>query len=156
MTWTYSGDPASSPNDAVRFWIGDTTESTPQLSDEEIAYLLSLTDGAVLPAAILGCVQLANRYSSQVDFAVEAELRVSLSQRAEAYAKRARELQGMTEVPGMPTAVHPLPYAGGISRSDMQRQEQDGDRVPPGFVVGIMSAPGTDPARRMSPGEEEC
>ena len=138
----------------MRFWIGDTTETTPQLSDEEIAYLLSLTDGAVLPAAILGCLQLANRYSSQVDFAVETELRVSLSQRADAYARRAQELR--EEVDRQTTSgLAPLPYAGGISRSDMQRQEQDSDRVPPGFVVGIMSAPGTDPARRMPSSEEE-
>lgn len=153
--WSYTGDPASSPGDAVRFWIGDTTETTPQLSDEEIAYLLSLTGGNVLQAAIAACVQLANRYSSQVDFAVETELRVALSQRAEAYAKRAQELRNQAKLPGFGGLV-PLPYAGGISVSDMQRQEQDGDRVPPGFVVGIMSAPGTDPARTPALREEEC
>ena len=152
MTWTYTGDPSDSPKDAVRFWIGDTTEATPQLSDEEITYLLQLTGGSVMQAAILACMQLANRYSSQVDFAVETELRVALSQRAEAYAKRARELREQSQSPGTGSALGalPVPYAGGISRSDMERQERDGDRVPPGFVVGIMSAPGTDPARRMT------
>lgn len=154
MTWTYTGDPASSPGDAVRFWVGDTTETTPQLSDEEIAYLLSLTGGNVLQAAIAGCLQLANRYSSQVDFAVETELRVDLSQRAEAYATRAQELRNQAKLPGFGGLV-PVPYAGGISVSDMQRQEQDGDRVPPGVVVGIMSAPGTDPARTHTLTEEE-
>lgn len=152
MTWTYSGDPSTSPGDAVRFWVGDTTETTPQLSDEEIAYLLSLTGGHVLQAAIAGCVHLANRYSSQVDFAVETELRVDLSQRAEAYAKRAQELREQSKLPGFGGLV-PVPYAGGIRVSDMQRQEQDGDRVPPGFVTGIMSAPGTDPARRRTSGD---
>lgn len=157
MTWTYSGDPASSPGDAVRFWIGDTTEATQQLSDEELAYLLTLAGGNVLQAAVAGCLQLANRYSSQVDFAVETELRVDLSQRAAAYAKRAQELRDQSKIPGFGGLV-PVPYAGGISVSDTQRQEQDGDRVPPGFVVGIMSAPGTDPARRMTSecGEEGC
>lgn len=135
----------------MRFWVGDVNESTPQLSDEEIAYLLSLTGGSVIQAAILACMQLANRYSSQVDFAVETELRVALSQRAEAYARRAQELRDQAKLPGF-GGLMPMPYAGGISRSDMQRQEQDGDRVPPGFVVGIMSAPGTDPARRMTTG----
>lgn len=139
----------------MRFWVGDVTEATPQLSDEEIAYLLSLTGGNILQAAIAGCLQLANRYSSQVDFAVETELRVDLSQRAQAYAKRAQELRDQSKVPGFGGLV-PVPYAGGISVSDVQRQEQDGDRVPPGFVTGIMSAPGTDPARRMTSGEEEC
>lgn len=154
MTWTYTGDPASSSGDAVRFWVGDVTDTTPQLSDEEIAYLLSLTGGNVLQAAIAGCVQLANRYSSQVDFAVETELRVDLSQRAEAYATRARELREQVKLPGFGGLV-PVPYAGGISVSDTQRQERDGDRVAPGFVVGIMSAPGTDPARRMTTGGAE-
>jgi hypothetical protein len=145
VTWTYSGNPASSPGDAVRFWIGDTTETTPQLSDEELAYLLSLTGGHVLQAAILGCQELANRYASQVDFAVESELRVDLSQRAEAYAKRAKALRDETLIPGTSLSLVPRPYAGGVSKQDMARQKADSDRVPPSFTVGQFEEPGGRP-----------
>lgn len=154
MTWTYSGDPQDTPKDAVRFWVGDTTEGAPQLSDEEIAYLLTLTGGSVVQAAIAGCIHLSNRYSSQVDFAVESELKVNLSQRAQAYADRAQELRQQSQMPGLGT-VHAQPYAGGVSRSDMERQEQAADRVPPAFVVGLMSEAGTDPARRGARDEED-
>ena len=41
MTWTYSGDPASSPRDEVRFLIGDTDASAPLLSDAEVDYALA-------------------------------------------------------------------------------------------------------------------
>jgi hypothetical protein len=135
--WSYTGNPASSPKDAVRFWLGDVNDSTPQLSDEEIAYLLSLTNDQPLQAAILGCLELANRYSSQVDFAVETELRVSLSQRAQAYAQRARDLKEQVTIPGVTATLHPLPYAGGISTADKAAREQDSDRVPPSFWVGM-------------------
>lgn len=42
MTWTYSGDPTTSPRDAVRFWCQDTLAERPLLADEEIDYLVGL------------------------------------------------------------------------------------------------------------------
>ncbi len=41
MTFTYSGDPSSSPADAVRFILADTVEETAALSDAEVAWLVS-------------------------------------------------------------------------------------------------------------------
>lgn len=40
MTFTYSGDPAASDLDAVRFLLGDTLSTEPLVTDEEIAYSL--------------------------------------------------------------------------------------------------------------------
>jgi hypothetical protein len=42
MPWSYSGNPADSPKDEVRFLVGDTNRDDQILSDEEIAYLLTL------------------------------------------------------------------------------------------------------------------
>lgn len=42
MSWTYSGNPTTSPKDAVRFWCQDTSSERPLLSDEEIAYLVAM------------------------------------------------------------------------------------------------------------------
>ena len=36
MTWTYSGDPADNDLDELRFKIGDTDPSDPELQDEEL------------------------------------------------------------------------------------------------------------------------
>lgn len=40
MTWTYSGDPSSSPLDEMRFTIGDTLQDEPIMQNEEIQYLI--------------------------------------------------------------------------------------------------------------------
>ena len=42
MSWSYSGDPASTERDAVRFWVQDTDSAVPLLSDQEIDYLLGM------------------------------------------------------------------------------------------------------------------
>lgn len=41
MSWTYSGDPASSQLDECRFLIGDTNIDTPIMQDEEIQYIIT-------------------------------------------------------------------------------------------------------------------
>jgi hypothetical protein len=41
MTWSYSGDPASSELDRYRFTIGDTDTAEPVLKDEEINFILA-------------------------------------------------------------------------------------------------------------------
>lgn len=59
MTYTYSGDPTSSPKDEVRFTLQDTDTGFPLLTDEEINFLIeqwmpkfdSLTYVAAIAAA---------------------------------------------------------------------------------------------------------
>lgn len=41
MAWTYSGDPNSSETDKYRFFIGDTDEDEPVLTDEEINFVIA-------------------------------------------------------------------------------------------------------------------
>lgn len=40
MSWSYSGNPESSPLDECRFLVGDTIEDEPIMQDEEIGYLI--------------------------------------------------------------------------------------------------------------------
>lgn len=40
MSWSYSGNPANSDLDALRFMLKDTVESDPLLTDEEINFIL--------------------------------------------------------------------------------------------------------------------
>lgn len=59
MTTTYSGDPATSPKDAVRFYLHDKAD--PWLfTDEEIDYQLSEMGSVYLAAAELAMVQGAS------------------------------------------------------------------------------------------------
>jgi hypothetical protein len=41
MSWNYSGNPASSPKDELRFIIGDTNQAEPIMQDEELDYLIA-------------------------------------------------------------------------------------------------------------------
>lgn len=41
MSWNYSGNPASSPVDELRFVIGDTNSAEPIMQDEELQYLIT-------------------------------------------------------------------------------------------------------------------
>lgn len=41
MSWNYSGNPASSEVDRIRFMVGDTNEDEPILQDEEIEFLIA-------------------------------------------------------------------------------------------------------------------
>ena len=40
MSWSYSGNPATSDIDALRFMLKDTIEEDPILQDEEIQFIL--------------------------------------------------------------------------------------------------------------------
>lgn len=67
MTWSYSGDPGSSNLDHVRFLLGDTNSSDPQLSNEEINFLLSENSDNVYAAATMGARALVSKFSRMVD-----------------------------------------------------------------------------------------
>ncbi len=66
MTFTYSGDPSSSPADAVRFILADTVEETAALSDAEVAWLVSQWPDEYA-AAIAGAAMLEARYAKEAD-----------------------------------------------------------------------------------------
>ena len=74
MSWSYSGDPASSDKDAVRFWVQDTDQSVPLLSDEEIDYLLSMWTpqyGSVIFVAAMAAEVIAAKYTGEVSVAAD-------------------------------------------------------------------------------------
>jgi hypothetical protein len=59
----YSGDPATSDKDAVRFLIGDTGPDTFHFSDPEIEYLVS-TQGNIYLAAAMACDKITTLLTS--------------------------------------------------------------------------------------------
>ena len=133
MSWSYSGDPGASDLDEVRFLIGDTDTDDQQLSDEEIAYLLTST-GSVTAAALGAARSLWAKYSRLVDQKT-GDIDIKYSQRKDAYAALIRQLQ---------LGMLPVPYAGGISEDDKQVDEADSDVVQPAFTRGMMEYDGTD------------
>src|SRR4030066_143767 len=90
MRWDYSGDPRHSNLDAVRFLSGDTIESRPLVTNEEIEYCLVEHSNPRLAAALL-LRGLSARYSREASMTV-GPISVSQYQIAEAFIARAREL----------------------------------------------------------------
>jgi hypothetical protein len=131
MTWTYNLSLlATSKLAQVRFLMGDTVATSPQMQDEEINFAITQR-GSIYGAAADVCRALSAKLSREAD-TVDKDLRTMMSSRAKAYAARANALEIQGKVRG-----GALPYSGGISILDKVAQELDTDRVPPFFNRGM-------------------
>ena len=137
MTWTYSGNPADSALDAIRFLIGDTDTTDQLVTNEEIAWMnldvtgsASSTDALYQVSARL-CRAIASRFARDADKSI-GDLKVSLSQRADGYRQQART---MDEIASRESDV-PVPYAGGITISDKDIDEENSDLARGWFAAG--------------------
>ena len=66
MSWSYSGDPSTSPKDTVRFYLQDTDPDDPIMTDEDILFLLA-SDANPMSAAIKGLKTLVTKYAMLAD-----------------------------------------------------------------------------------------
>ena len=92
MTWSYSGDPASSTIDAIRFLIGDTDTTDQLLSNEEIQYCINEAGSSVYQAAHDCAYAIASKFSRLATSKSVGDLSLSYSDRAQAYFTLANEL----------------------------------------------------------------
>lgn len=126
MTWTYT-DPGSIPRDVVRFLVGDTDSTDPQLSDEEIAFLLSQQSNPYRAAA-LAAGSLAAKFSRQVTKSV-GTLSLSLSDKAQRY----RDLSAQLKLEAENNTSPPIPVSTAGSIADKQSRSADPDWNGPEF-----------------------
>lgn len=138
MSWSYSGNPSSSTLDEVRFLIGDTDTTDQLIQNEEITYLLTETDGNVYEAAIYAARSIAAKFSREADKKI-GDYSISASQRASAFFNLAKQLE-LSQKKNLVSKVRP--YAGGISVTDKQVDEQNTDRTVPAFSRNDMNFPG--------------
>lgn len=130
MTWTYTNDPVSVPVDEVRLLIQDTDSSDPLISNEEVLYFIS-KGGAGIGAAYLAALSISAKFGRLADERT-GQVEVKWSQRSRAYAALAADLKKQ-----MALATNPLPYAGGISVSDINNNRAKTDRSQEAFSLGI-------------------
>jgi len=90
MTWSYDSS-LTTDKDKVRFYIGDTDQTDQLLQDEELSFLLTEMSNVLLAAAY-AAKAIAAKFSRQADKAV-GDLRISLSQKAQAYVSLAADLE---------------------------------------------------------------
>lgn len=74
MSWSYSGNPAASDRDAVRFYVGDTDTDRQIISNEEIDFLLATwmpKYESVLLTAAQACEVIAGKYAREVSVSAD-------------------------------------------------------------------------------------
>lgn len=95
MTFTYTGDPAASDLDEVRFLISDTDSTRVLLTDEEIAYVVNkwapLYGSNTLNAAVC-CEIIAGKYAGEVSVSADG-VTVGLSELQGKYEQLATSLR---------------------------------------------------------------
>lgn len=127
MSWFYSGDPASSDKDQIRFLVSDTDINAQLVQDEEINWALSEYSNCATAASAVA-LSIAAQYAKKVNFTISKDLRVSYKNQADFYSNLADDLTSRA------LFVLAMPYAGGISVDDKESYENDLDRVKPSFT----------------------
>lgn len=107
----YSGNPGASPEDEVRFLLGDT-ESSPRLSDAEVAWLVATYEKPVR-AAYQGALRLLARYSGKMDKAV-GPTRIAYSGLVGQYRTLLADLKAQGGDIGGGRPVPTAPFASGL------------------------------------------
>lgn len=140
MTWTYSGDPAASDLDAVRFTVGDTDKTDELVQNEEISYVLGLQANDINRTGAVVCEAISARFAREVDSG-SSDLKESASQKAKAYRERAKELRALA-------GIDAEPVFGGITLSELETRDLDTNAVQPSFRVGQDDNPDAIDERR--------
>lgn len=135
--WHYTGQPQTVPRDEVRLLVGDINPKDKLLTDGEILYALARTTNVYAAAA--RCAEaLAALWSRDVDRSIDDVQSIRLSQRADAMRSLAVQLADKA------ASISAIPFAGGISRSDMDARDADQDQIPTLFTAArFMSAEST-------------
>jgi len=128
--WTYNPmELANSTLYQTRLLIGDILQGDQQMTDAEVNYFVTQYSNVTLAAAAC-CRHLATRYARAVDI-VQGNLKTNYSNKSKQYFAMSVDM----EQRGYATAIGG--YAGGISREDVQTQQQNTDRVQPEFTIGM-------------------
>lgn len=132
----YTDDPGNVPADQVRFLLGDTNTSAPDLTDAEVAYLLASESDDPIRAAARGAEMLSGKFANSYDEKRVGPLTLRQSSLTESKAMRFGKLAKLL---WRRASLVALPYAGGISRADKRAKEQDTDRDPTVIKRGMQS-----------------
>lgn len=132
MGWTYSGNPAASDRDAVRYMVGDVDSTAPLTTDEAIAWeitqwpniYLAAANVADSIAALLGRIQ-----GMRADGVSYGDAATQMRERAKTLRAR-----GSTAGNGGTGTAGGGLFVGGISQADKASRAADADRVRPVFT----------------------
>jgi len=132
MAWTYSGNPASSSKDAVRFLVADTNTDDPFVTDEEITWALSQSSSNIYKAASLVARALSAKFSTLSDEVI-GPLQFKYAERAKNYEKIAERLEKSESKSLSLDGI----YCGGVNVSDKESNAANSSIVQPELRKGI-------------------
>lgn len=134
MTWSFSGNPASSNLDHVRVLIGDIDTSDQLVSDEIINFQLTQNSNDVFLAAEAVCLGLAGKFARKVDTSVES-VRVSYSNLYKQYIEMARRYKQQASSSSSASGGGGIgvPFVSGISINQRDSLKEDSDLIQPRF-----------------------
>jgi hypothetical protein len=145
--FSYSGNPADSLLDAIRFYSQDIDENDPFISDEEIAFLISnwehISDNPIFLAAVV-CDAISAKFAREISFSADG---VSISasdlqNKFQTLADSLRAQYSANEVGSGPSAggliageefdytVKPLSWAKGMHDNPAAGQQDFGGSGP--------------------------
>lgn len=142
MAWTYSGDPASTSKDAVRFLTGDVNIDEPLKSDEEINWALSQNSN-IYAASLTIAESILSYLSLQADVEEIGPIKSVYSKRVENYSNRVKDLRVKVS-----SNASMIPYGGGIDATDKVTQAEDTSIVKPNFWIGMDDYPNSEDTRQ--------
>ena len=128
MAFTWTGDPAASAVEKIRFEINDRDSTHPKFNDAEIEYIYD-EEHSILNASARLCEQLQVRYCDAASRTM-GPLRVDLANLANLYAEKAKALRKRA-------MAYAEPYVGGISEAKKTIFEEDSDLIQPAFEKGM-------------------
>lgn len=134
MSWSYDESNLNSTTAAgrlnvVRLLVGDTDTNDQQVQDEEITFALTETNNSVYYAAGWIARAISGKYARQVTIDLDDQLMAQYSDLAGQYALLADRL----EYQGKRTSGAMGMIGGGISKTDMETNRDNTDRVEPSF-----------------------
>lgn len=136
MSWTYTGNPADSNVDGVRYLVGQTSTSDPVLvNDQEIAFAVTHS-GNIWAAAVLVAESLLGQYAGK-----DADS-ITVGNLSESYGDRSAKLQArLPNLRRQAAMRNVVPVAGGLTIAQRQDRAADTSLVPDIFQVGMTDNP---------------
>lgn len=118
----FMNDP-SRPVDRVRMRVGDVNTANEHLADAWYDYYLSISGGSESSAAVKAAGAILASFTENIRERVD-QVEIYGNHQFENYLKFLQELIRNPSIAGMGP---PMPYAGGISKSDMDKNKSDPD-----------------------------
>lgn len=141
MAFTYSGNPADSDRDAVRFYSGDTDANDPLLQNTEVEFAIAENTNLFLAAAEC-CEAIAAKFARKVTRSNIGQS-ANLSDKQNHYEQRAMKLRQRAR-------RNLQVFAGGLTKSGKRALDADTDATQPDFARGMDDFEGTrDPTDRF-------